>query len=144
MSRDKDPGIIFVAWHPAQRSSQRRSWRMFAEQTQESQQQCNLHDGLSQKIKRVEFMSLFENRTLFNCTFPMSKHWVKLFSCFILFKPLFPQSIFAGVWLLYNVVWVSTVQQNESTQSPSFSDSLPIRVTTEHWVSSLCYSVASH
>ena len=102
MSHDKDTRIIFVPWHPAQCSSQRRSWGMFAEQTQESQQQCNLHNGLSQKIKRVEFMSLFENRTQFNCIFPMSKHWVKLFSCFILFKPqdLFFFFLFLNQFLL--------------------------------------------
>ena len=39
--------------------------------------------------------------------------------------------------LLYNVVLVSLVQQSESvicTYTPSYSDSFPIKVFTEHWV----------
>ena len=57
-----------------------------------------------------------------------------------LIKLLFLKLIFFGVWLLYNVGLISTVQQNESALCvcvcviPSFLHFFPIYIITKHWV----------
>ena len=61
---------------------------------------------------------------------------------------VFIKFIFIGVWFLYNVLLVSTVQQNESAihtcVSAPFWISFPFRSPQSTEYSSLCYTAGSH
>ena len=110
---------------------------MFAEQTQESQQQCNLHSGLSQKIKGWNSCHYLKTRLSLIAHFQQAN--IEL-SFLVALSYQASESFFSSISFYWSLVALHCcVSFYESTYIPSFLDFLPIQVTTEHWVSSLLY-----